>query len=500
MSASQLPSIDDQLVTPANPPRTDRDGMDYERCAALHNYLLDYCLAIEGRLDQVTEGSRATYWSEHGAAAEALRPRLHHSVVAFLERAYEFDDENPLSYFVANMRLPGDGSAFLLDNELADLLDQPEDSVVFLYMASCESFDDDAGGGGLLYHQGRHQATFAAYPEHTECAFPMDQHPQSWHAFETILSHWIDLIHLGKVVASPIAKEDRRDGFKVGNWEWWSYGDGQIATCVAAWDRLCHAIEARRRPPGAGHVDNMDDKEVFSEHEPLLTPAALDAANVPDPSFARGFLSRARRPRHIQQIAPGLSLPPADATTFAAAQRFTNLPRRVRQYYDSWEEGIVPPVYMFFSKGGVPEVDISDWNTSFQLHWSNGQRKIADDIPFPPRVPRGVYSECVVRSHAHATEEGFRLLLPFTVPGALYSDGNDIRNFHNEVDELFQHGFKPLGGEAYRTQRLERLFDHFASLVERGVWSVGPHGVQGSIDVFKDAAVHCEDYRIPSTW
>lgn len=490
MLASQLYSIDEQLVTPNNPPRTDLDGMDFERCAALHNYLVDYCLATEGRLGLDTEGSRATYWSEYGTAAEALRPRLHHSMAAFLERAYMFDKTNPVFYFVASMRLPGD----LLDNELADYENQPVDSLVVLYMASQESFDDDAGDGGLLYHQGRHRATFAVYPEDNYFVFPMDQRQQSWHFLETILSHWIDLIHIGKVVASPIAKEDRCDGFKVGNWEWRPYGDGQVTSCIAAWDRLCHAIEVRRQQSEGANVDNEDF------NEPLLPTTALDAANIPDPSFVRDFLSLARRPRHIQQVAPGLSLPPPNATAFAAAQRFTNLPRRVRQWDDSWVGGIVPPVYILFSENGAQQVNTSNWKSSFQYYWNNGQRKIPDAIPFPSSIPPGVYSECIVRFRAQATEEGFRLPLPFALPGARYSDGDDIQSRDGKVDNLFQHGFKPLGGETHRTQRLERLFDHFTSLIERGVWSVGPHGVEGSIEVFKDAMVHWEVYKIPSSW
>lgn len=37
------------------------------------------------------------------------------------------------------------------------------------------------------------------------------------------------------------------------------------------------------------------------------------------------------------------------------------------------------------------------------------------------------------------------------------------------VAELFQHGFKPFGGEWWRAQRLEALFDHWRYLVETGV-------------------------------
>ncbi|GJC78858.1 hypothetical protein ColLi_01696 [Colletotrichum liriopes] len=109
-----------------------------------------------------------------------------------------------------------------------------------------------------------------------------------------------------------------------------------------------------------------------------------------------------------------------------------------------------------------------------------------------------VYSECVVRSEPEVTEEAFRLPLPFNLYGARFSSGDEMKGV--AADELLQHGFKPFGGNPNRPQRLERLLDHWASLVERGVWSVGPHGVQGSNEVFKDATMNWADYAIPSSW
>ena len=88
--------------------------------------------------------------------------------------------------------------------------------------------------------------------------------------------------------------------------------------------------------------------------------------------------------------------------------------------------------------------------------------------------------------------------MPFELRGARLSCGAKIRN--RTADELFQHGFKPFGGSPHRLQRLERLLDHWADLVERGVWTVGLHGVMGSIDVFKDATVDWASYTIPPSW
>lgn len=109
--------------------------------------------------------------------------------------------------------------------------------------------------------------------------------------------------------------------------------------------------------------------------------------------------------------------------------------------------------------------------------------------------------------YVDTAEEGFRLLLPFTFndrrdkscEGARKSDGDHIDR--ESVADLFQHGFKPFGGGYYRPQRLERLLDHWRTLVEKGIWSVGPEGVQGTIDNFRDAdSARWRDYIIPPTW
>ncbi|KAH7304279.1 hypothetical protein B0I35DRAFT_445440 [Stachybotrys elegans] len=278
---------------------------------------------------------------------------------------------------------------------------------------------------------------------------------------------------------------------------WRPYSDGQVAGCVAAWDRLCNSIEMRRRQSIGATVDDADDNTSYAS-QPLLTPAVMDAARIPEPSFARAFLGLARRPRHIRQIAPGLSLPPAQGADFAAAQPFTNLPRSIPQWDGTVKEGIIPPVYIFFCETDATQVNISGWRCNFRGYWDNGKGRVPDGITFPSFVPPGVYTECLVRSEPEATEEGFRMLLPFNLYGARFSDGHEMKN--HSADELFQHGFKPFGGHPRRPQRLERLLDHWASLVERGVWSVGPHGVQGSIEVFKDAKVNWADYTIPSSW
>ena len=108
------------------------------------------------------------------------------------------------------------------------------------------------------------------------------------------------------------------------------------------------------------------------------------------------------------------------------------------------------------------------------------------------------------------SEEGFRLLLTYgleggcgdsetATTGARKSDGALIDPGTSIY--LFQHGYKPFGGDYYRAQRLERLFDHWRTLVVDGVWSVETDGVEGTIETFKDAdSTRWRDYVIPPTW
>ncbi|KAK1640887.1 hypothetical protein BDP81DRAFT_457845 [Colletotrichum phormii] len=477
MDSLQLPDINDLLVTADNPARADVSGMDHERCASLHNYLMRYAWAAEGRSLADLDGNNATFFTTHGDAAEALRPRLGQSLARFLETAIlppaNADDPPPFFFWAAGMAEP-EG---LFDNGTFDLFDEPEDALVCLYPA----IDGQGGGsgGGLWYHQPTHRAAFFMSQVDYEFALPVNegQHAALWHPLETVLSNWINLIRLGKAKVTPHDTPSQYGSEKIGGrWEWRPYGDAQVADCIAAWDRLCDAIKAR--------IPNVTDQP---QSKPLLTPAVLDAASVPD-GFARVFLTRARRPR-FGHIAPGLAFPPSNAAEFTSLQRFAPQQRRGPQD--------IPPVCLFPAAQSGLEADVTG---SFN--------------PFPSysdlsRVPAGVYSESISRDSYDNAEEGFRLLLPFglqgyvgdeeDVAGARKSDGSFVET--GSVAELYQHGYKPFGGDQNRPQRLERLLNHWRGLVDEGVWRVGPQGVEGSIETFREAdTTHWRNYYISPSW
>ncbi|KAI1104528.1 hypothetical protein F4804DRAFT_341739 [Jackrogersella minutella] len=298
---------------------------------------------------------------------------------------------------------------------------------------------------GIKYHR----ATMALGIEDIDFTHPVDEHRDLWHPLETVLGNWLQMIEIGKITAS----QDEAPDEKYGPWIWHSYGRAQVGSTVTAFERLVIAVENRMSP----------DQLLDIPGGLLLNDAGLDAAAVPQECFIRSFLTRARRPR-FKRMTPGLDAP-HDPQMFAENQRFTVMDSRS-------EYGIViPPVLIFASTGLY--VSINPFCRVF-----------ADLIPRSDgSTLAGLYSESVERSSAELSEEGSRFILAFPVAG------------------LFQHGFKPFGGEWWRAQRLERLFDKWRELVESGIWIVGPDGVEGSIDTFRDAETGRWDYyRIEPTW
>ncbi|KAL7930186.1 hypothetical protein V8C35DRAFT_313761 [Trichoderma chlorosporum] len=490
MDDPQLADASKLLVRADNPARSGIPGMDHARCAALHNYLINYAWITEGRRPACLDGNNKTFFTTYGAAAEALRSRLDPSLAAFLDAALlppdgsDDLDPAPLFYWVSGFCEPSD----LFAKEVADLYDEPDDSLVCLYYPNIGQ--GGKVGGGLLYHQGRHCAAVLMNMDEYDYVLPIEAHRELWHPLETVLSNWIELIHLGKIQITASRRDERGlyGGEKIGPWEWRPYGDDQVAACIDAWNRLCEAIE--RRISSSSSSSNMTDA---TSPASLLDSEVLDAALVPDHCFVRSFMTRARRPL-FQNIAPGLVLPPSEAAEFAAVQPFTRLPRAYHT---------IPPVCIFPATSDEPEVVMTVSSNPF----GNEFRATSADSPVPYRVRAGVYSESVERNSCYDyAEEGFWLLLPFSfdndwdaVDGARKSDGSLIDR--NQLADLFQHGYKPFGGDYYRPQRLERLFNCWRKLVDQGIWSVGPQGVQGTIDIFREAGTaRWKDYLIPPTW
>ncbi len=490
-----------------NPARTDasRPGMDHTRCAALHNYLVSYAWIAEGRPLTSLHGKSNTFFTLYGADAEALRPRLDPSPSAFLDIAMlppvdAAFGSAPFFFWASQVN----AQDHLFDNQTADLLDEPEDSLLCLYDTNVGQGGES--GGGLFYHQGYNRAAVFMHMDDYDYSFPVKARLQLWHPLETVLSNWIDLVHLGKITASPSDAQALFGSEKIGPWEWHPYSDTQVSSCVRAWNCLCDAIEARRRSKISPSTTTTANSSSTIKREPLVQPALLDAASVPENCFARSFLTRARRPNTFRYIAPGLLLPPTDTAEFVAAQPFTKLLRA--------SDAIIPPVCLFTTVRSSPQAELmrSPFSTDGFYTGPLSGNENPPTFQFPSSAPAGVYTEAVDRQSYDVAEEGFRLLLPYTLDGGGWeSDATDIPTGARKSDgsfvkrgtsaELFQHRYKPFGGDYYRPQRLERLLERWCEMVVKGVWEVGEREVEGTIEKFKEAdGVAWSLYVIRPSW
>ncbi|KAI0851204.1 hypothetical protein F5Y00DRAFT_16984 [Daldinia vernicosa] len=466
-------SLHDLLVTPTRPARTD-NTLDYARCAALHNKLVEYAWAAEGR--EINDLERHSFFHHYGEQANEIRRRLDPALVAFLESIILADELPPFFFWVEGISPPE--FMFASDDILHhDALSEPGRFLIL--------YNTNPGlvghAMGLIYDQQLHCATMALGVEDIDFTRPVERHRHLWYSLETILSNWWHMVQIGKITAS----QDSAPNEKHGPWIWHSYSPMQVVSAIASFERLVKAIETRISP----------DKLLPISNKPLFSHTDLDKASVPNPCFIRSFLSGVRRPR-FDRIAPGLAIP-HNPTIFAANQRYTVM------NISSKHGTIIPPVLIFAS---AEKRIVSLISANSYVSFNPFCRAFSKDIPSDGQsILSGLYSESVERFSGDNAEEGFRLLLPFPLRalgeehGARKSDMNLVEE--KSVADLFQHGFKPFGGEWWRAQRLEMLFDAWTHLVESGVWKVGDNGIDGNIDMFKDAdRGQWADYRIDPSW
>lgn len=498
--------VDSLLVTETNPARGD-GTMDFARCAALHNYIVQ-CgwIADDRSLDDLP---RTTYWEANHEEFEADRSRLDPSLQEFFKLALTNQD---ISFHFWVHSLFGPKEMFESPSSFPENMEGEPDRVLTLYAANGMA----GHSAGLMYDQERHQAYYAISIWEYDWASPIEEHQDLWHPLETVLSNWIEMTRVGKITASQGEAPNEKNGV----WAMHSYGAKQVDTAVGAFHRLVDAIEARL----------PTDALLSVEQGPLLTDGDLDAASVPMECFIRSFLTRIRKPR-FRKIAPGLVVP-HDPVAFISSQRFTEVGSTAMVDGTVNEEEtdsrvlVIPPVLVFPAEFGQT-TNLDQSPSSYAAQWENPDSFVTFNpfcSPYHSAVkrgdhstPAGLYSESVDRASVDQAEEGFRLLLPFPLrpfandidylltkvggnAGARWSDGSLVQK--GDPTGLFQHGQKPFGGNnSGRPQRLERLFDKWRELVEGGIWPVGKDGVDGSIDKFREAdGLGWKNYWISPTW
>jgi hypothetical protein len=116
-------------VTEENP-ATSEEELDYVRCAALHNHIVELGWVGAGRdLDTL---ERRTWWEENGQEAEDIRDRLSPSLVNFLKRAYVGPQDEIWSWHYYLSGLLDPESFFESPNDLDD--EYEENRFIWLYL------------------------------------------------------------------------------------------------------------------------------------------------------------------------------------------------------------------------------------------------------------------------------------------------------------------------------------------------------------------------------
>ncbi|VUC24140.1 unnamed protein product [Clonostachys rosea] len=486
--------------------------LDVERCVRLHNYLAARAWMAKrqkgpGDLHELFHRPSYLEYFERGNNGNKggnIRALLHPDVVLFLESiiflGIHEEDDPYLFLWVSGIEIP----SFLAEASKTFLDDQLEIDGKPRFITLYSTIAGVGHGIGVVYDQLRHQVSFPYTGNSLEFVSPVVEHEEMWFPLEVLLSNWINLIHLGKII--PQAQPSRPSAAQ-GVWNWKSYSPLQVDSAVAAFARLTEAIESRM-PAGSLLTPERES--------PLLTVAQLDAACVPENCFIRSFLTKVETPR-FSTIAPGLEVT-HDAMLFAKQQTFTKI---ASGSSDENSKSTIPPILLFAATEKSRKARLGDDSTSRFLELlqhnvhppkTSSRISISNFVNWfslnPVReytVPAGLYTEAVDRDCIGSAEEGFRLLLPYpmrldyTWTGPRMSDGSLVEA--GSSSELFQHGhFFPFGGD-HRAQRLERLLDRWRELVEQGIWKVGSTGVEGSIDMFRDAeGSGWRHYWIPPDW
>ncbi|KAK6844433.1 hypothetical protein PG995_014543 [Apiospora arundinis] len=474
--------------------------MDYVRCAELHNRILEIGWARPGKQLTIGDGTdnknhpgahvpqKHPNWFQHwGKRAEAMRPRLSQDLTAFLERAWVSGDDHSFFFYVNDLTPPNEMWA-----HEENFVRNPDDidRYLTLYSANVYSSHPD----GLVFDQKKNLAImqmdlFDWSTTHNG--------RQKWYPLEVVLSQWLDMIEMGKVqtVAEGVSTRSGRHD----PWIEVGYSKRQLEETLKVWEQLLQAIETRipGHEPSKTSDTLIDDSMVYLEDAGLF------------PGFVPEFLTKARRPA-FRHIAPGIQLPDVDSITRHQPFRYVELefPYKHSEYPGSPK--VQFPVLLFASSEGLtynaPAVTnyYSFDRPPFERPWAQVRS-----------YPAGLYFTMTDQG-APGFEDGVKLVLPFGIGGRGWARTADGAKFgeltedgirtdaeidgKDKFDSLFQLGYNPFVGA--HEVRLVQVLRAWVKLVESGHWKVGPDGVLGGMEKWRDADTrwHWKKYVVPMSW
>jgi hypothetical protein len=465
-------------ITEEIPVREHIERLDYERCAALHNYIVERGWVERGL--ELADLDRTTWWECYQSDINFAQDiqGLDASVISFLKLAWHGfarDSSVPTHAFHrVNARLctPKELWRHPLPDGTKDSSDKRQ--FVVLYMASWQLSPGHPLGIIL------EQEDFTAMQHISmEDSMVTLNGRQGWVNLEEILDSFLEMIDQGKVNAVDDSYRGTQE--KISDWIMPSYTEQDLEDSVEALDILVATIEARMPSPpledsferGFIDLDAPETSKVF----PLGT-------------FARRFLERARRPR-FTYLAPGLQL--------AQTQPFASI---------AISEDMLRPILLLQgSDYAFHDTIKTPWGEDYEIF------PFHRDFQTIKHYPSGLYLTETEPYNTNPFEDGCKLLLPFTIGENGWARTSDSALFgeekhsHSEVVEptptsweLFQLGFNHFIKN--HDVQLKHVLWQWNDLVEAGLWEVDDNGVIGGIEKWKEADTEERwgNYQMSMSW
>jgi hypothetical protein len=462
-------------INAENPLREGLNGIDYERCAALHNLIVEYGWTSAG--NWLADLDRTTWWESYGgdSALSEHAHKLDESVIAFLKRAIV----GSRTFHRYNGGLSHPEVLWGDDVLCADYEDESgKRQFITLYMANYEHVWGHSMG--LVLDQVEFTATQQLSMEDDDLTMSPYQRSR-WVALEEILDAFLQMIDQGKTVTVGDSYSGQSE--KIGPWVLKSYSEDDLEDALEAFDALITAIEAKMPspPPETGFEIGLISAEALAQFDTFR----------PD-TLARRFLERARKPR-FKYLAPGLQL--AYGPQPFASVRLDH-------------EDMLRPVLLFQSSlPAYNETEKTPWGEDWPISpWHEDFRQVA-------QFPAGLYLTAAWQHGTNSFEDGCKLLLPFTIGENRWARTSDLALYNEREDGLdgtplassrssllFQQGYNHFI-QGHDVQ-LKNVIWRWTWLVEQGIWEVDEDGVKGGMEKWREADTeeHWWKYVMPKSW
>lgn len=401
--------------------------LNVDRCVDLHNAIIRESSHVPGHPDL-----RVAKYIDHWATSdiyqsEQLAERLSGPILNFLSRS----DIIPESVQDMTPFTPGLAHPSQIYPEADPLFYGDYNDCIKLYPSN--NIEDDCIG--LVFDMDTNKATWIDQP----LDGPPEYTEHVWLPLDEVLEAWLYYIRRKRCIPRGHEHMSPTRGEMAG-WDMVYPPIQDVDDAVATWNEYVSLVESKL--PDTGRRAQAD-----AEGNPDLSQLA---------GFPGAFFSRARRPS-FSQIAPGL--------VFPVSSQMSLLARRYQEHLRT--ENVSPTT-------GKD---------------SDGKTRVVATVIFPlgDNIHAGLCTMCDA-----GRQDGVGLVLPSSEGYDFWSSGPVSRTAN--CPPRFEKVWQPVPNESpygpVSPARLATVLRKWIDLVREGTWSIGPDGVQGTLDEF----VRLEEY------